>query len=76
MFLQLAYRDLHQLADYLRGMVKESFNEQRASEQLICQLLNTTKQFYVQLRASNQCTPEMEKYFEVSCPFNTFYTFV
>lgn len=60
----LAYRDLHQLADYLRGMVKESFNEQRASEQLICQLLNTTKQFYVQLRASNQCTPEMEKYFE------------
>ncbi|XP_042858518.1 kinesin-related protein 13-like [Penaeus japonicus] len=60
----LAYRDLHQLADYLRGMVKESFNEQSASEQLICQLLNTTKQFYVQLRASNQCTPEMEKYFE------------
>ncbi|XP_045592581.1 uncharacterized protein [Procambarus clarkii] len=60
----LALRDLHQLSEYLRGLVKEGFSEQNASEQLICLLLTATRQFYLQLRVQDSCTPEMETLFK------------
>lgn len=60
----LAERDLQHLAEYLRGLVKEGVAEQSSSEQLICQLLGVVKEFYVQLRANNVCSPEMESLFE------------
>ncbi|XP_071517404.1 uncharacterized protein [Panulirus ornatus] len=60
----LALRDLHQLAEYLRGLVKEGFQEQNDSEQLISLLLVTARRFYVHLRAQNQCTPEIESLFK------------
>ncbi|KAG7167932.1 kinesin-like protein KIF18-like [Homarus americanus] len=60
----LALRDLHQVSEYLKGMVQEGFNEQNASEQLINVLLMAARRFYVQLRAYNNCTPEMEEVFK------------
>ncbi|KAK7079533.1 Kinesin-like protein kif18a [Halocaridina rubra] len=60
----LAERDLLQLSEYLKGLVKHSINEQNSTEYLISQLLNVVQGFYVQLRANNICTPDMENLFE------------
>lgn len=43
----------------------EAFLEQNTAEQLICQLLRAIRQFYIQLRADNQCSPAFMEIFTV-----------
>ncbi|KAK3874985.1 hypothetical protein Pcinc_020120 [Petrolisthes cinctipes] len=60
----LAVRDYHQHCQYLGGLIGDAFVEQNASEQLICQLLRATRQFYIQLHADNQSSPAFMEIFK------------
>ncbi|CAL4123338.1 unnamed protein product [Meganyctiphanes norvegica] len=61
---ELALRDSYHMTEYLKGLVKKSVTEQAASDKLVDTLLHACMKFYVHLKGTDQCTPDVEETFE------------